>query len=132
MSDGLMTEATDLTRGHTSPCPAPRGGGFFLDVEEDGTAHGLCDGAGRPAAPGKYRVRVRRPLRLGDRFADGQRVGCGDCAARLAQPPAPSEGAPLCAACGLRWVTRAADVAHCPECATSEGSATDAVTDAAP
>jgi len=149
MSDRLMAEATDLTRWHTSPCPACRGWGFLIDGEEDGAAHDVRDLAGRRARPGAYAVRVRRPLRLGDRFADGQRVGCGDCdetgtlshpttactpacAARLARPPAPPEQAPLCAACGLSWVTRAADVAHCPECTTREGSATDAVTDAAP
>jgi len=54
------------------------------------------------------------------------------CAARLARPPAPPEQAPVCATCGLSWVTRDADDTHCPECATIVGSAADAVTDATP
>ncbi len=146
MDDPLTGE---MVRWHAQSCGWCRGWGFLIDVEEDGAAHAVRDLAGRRALPGAYAVTVRRPPRRGDRFADGQMIGCGACdetgrtahpttactpacAARLARPPAPPEQAPVCATCGLSWVTRDADDTHCPECATIVGSAADAVTDATP
>jgi len=120
----------EMVRWHEQACDWCRGWGFLIDVEEAGAAHD-----------------VRRPPHLGDRFADGQRIGCGECdetgraahpttawtpacAARLARPPAPPEQSQVCATCGLSWVTRDADETPCPGCATSEGSAATATTTA--
>jgi len=131
----------DMVRWHEQSCGWYRGWGVLIDVEEDGAAHDVRDLAGRRALPGEYSVTVRRPPCLGDRFADGQMIGCGECdetgrtahpttactpacAARLARSPVPPEQAPVCATCGLHWITRDADETHCPVCATIEGSAT--------
>ena len=144
MDDPLTGE---MVRWHEQSRGWCRGWGFLIDVEEDGAAHDVRDLAGRRALPGAYAVTVRRPPRRGDRFADGQMIGCGECdetgrtahpttactpacAARLARPPAPPEQALVCATCGLSWVTRDADETPCPACATSEGSAATAPTTA--
>jgi len=146
MDDPLTGE---MVRWHAQSCGWGRGWGFLIDVEEDGAAHAVRDLAGRRTVTAYAPDSARRPPRRGDRFADGQMIGCGACdetgrtahpttactpacAARLARPPAPPEQAPVCATCGLSWVTRDADNTHCPECATIGGSAADAVTDATP
>lgn len=140
--------AVEDIRWHESPCDWCRGWGFLIDMEEDGATHGVRDLSGRLALPGEYAVTVRRPARLGDRFADGQTIGCGACdeigrvghptsectpacGARLARSPAPVEHAIICVACGLPWITPDANATHCPACATIKGIAAadaDAIT----
>ncbi len=137
-----MNEPTTgaVVRWHNSPCGWCGGWGFLIDVDEDSAPYGVRDLHGRRALPGDYSVTVRRRARVGDRFAGGQMIGCGACdetgrvahpttdctpacAVPLAQSPAPTEHAIVCAGCGLYVVTLDDDMTYCEECRTVEGAA---------
>lgn len=142
MDDPLNEPTSELLRWHERPCGWCGGWGFLIDVDEDSAPYDVRDLHGRRALPGEYRVTVRRRAHLGDRFTDGQMIGCGACdetgcvahpttectpacAAPLAQPPAPApaEQAIICAGCGLYVVTLDDDMTYCEECRTVEGAA---------
>jgi len=108
----------EMVRWHEQACDWCRDWGFLIDVEEDGAAHDVRDLAGRRALPGEYAVTVRRHPHLRDRFADGQRIGCGECdeTGRTAHPTTPCT--PACAACLARPPTPPEPPEHALVCAT--------------